>query len=792
MYLISTLVFVKYFHQLAENKQKQDCGIGQKVQFRNLSKKGKINSMKKTLLTLFSIFGFGVLGVQSQNLEYYAGMYSSGLGTIPQGPVYTVGGVSLKTSGGRNPVGYPSGLNVTATLSNQQYNSIATTIDDDKGVMMGIGFNTSLKEFTSVNSYVSLNNVGSPINTMYSATSDSISKGINRNTNFGFNIFTTVEALDDQPDGSGGPSGWVLASQNATNGTYYYGNITFTFSSPVTNPVIHLTGLGGYTSIPDGGLFLPFNTDYTLTTSGLSLTKLSGSNKMQLESGTNRIYSSYDVVDFYLNSVVNTDGQNTGTGSFRINGTNITSVTFAIQVRGLESAVEWTAASGEYASDAYNGDRHTVSFSIPNKVDIAGTVYADGNGITGGINDKTGTNAGGKIYAVLIGSDNKVAGVTAVASNGTYSFSGAPVDGYKVQLDTFAPAIGSAAPTVTIPFNWVITGENYGSGTGTDGTPDSKLTLTIPTDNIVFVNFGIQQKSTATTLGTTMTVSPQWNSFTTLDGLGGNPPALQGYDPEDQPANGSLANKTVRILTLPTNGELWYNGTQITAATTLTNFNPSLLQFKATGLHYTSTSFTYSYIDNANVEGSPATYGLDWAIPLPVKLVSFTGSKQTEGVQLVWVAEQETNFDRYVVERSTNGVDFESIGEVVGSGKRTYSMLDRNPAIGKNYYRLVMLDKDGNTEKSKIVTIVIDRAVISMNIWPNPAHDVLNISLSGIGSELVQVRMVNAAGQVVMNGSHALTALGKLELNTQEIKPGVYTLMVVVNGEVKTAKVMIQ
>lgn len=63
---------------------------------------------------------------------------------------------------------------------------------------------------------------------------------------------------------------------NANNGT-----ITFTFSRPVDNPILHIDRIGGVSS---GGL--SGSALLTLTTSGLTITKLSGPNHFEVTATT--------------------------------------------------------------------------------------------------------------------------------------------------------------------------------------------------------------------------------------------------------------------------------------------------------------------------------------------------------------------------------------------------------------------------------------------------------------------------------------------------------------------------
>lgn len=95
------------------------------------------------------------------------------------------------------------------------------------------------------------------------------------------------------------------------------------------------------------------------------------------------------------------------------------------------------------------------------------------------------------------------------------------------------------------------------------------------------------------------------------------------------------------------------------------------------------------------------------ANPLPVELTSFTASMTDfNTVLLKWHTESETNNDRFEIERSQNGKDFEYLGEIKGAGTSTkahdYSIIDENPMLGVSYYRLKQVDFDGTSSYSEI------------------------------------------------------------------------------------------
>ncbi len=156
---------------------------------------------------------------------------------------------------------------------------------------------------------------------------------------------------------------------------------------------------------------------------------------------------------------------------------------------------------------------------------LSGKVFNDVNGVTGGIADQTGTNVGGKLFATLVDANGYVLSSVAVANDGTYTFAKAFTGTYTVQLNTVQDIESNRAPAPTLPAGWVNTGENLGTGTGTDGAADGSLTVLVGTTAIINANFGIEQlpvpvSSTLATQnnpGGTISVTVPGNTFAATD-----------------------------------------------------------------------------------------------------------------------------------------------------------------------------------------------------------------------------------------------------------------------------------
>ncbi len=108
--------------------------------------------------------------------------------------------------------------------------------------------------------------------------------------------------------------------------------------------------------------------------------------------------------------------------------------------------------------------------------------------------------------------------------------------------------------------------------------------------------------------------------------------------------------------------------------------------------------------------------------PLAVDWLSFTAAVQQQQVQLRWEV-VEMNTDRYELERSENGVDFQviaTIGSRKNNGLENYNYADKQPLRGISYYRVTEIGKDGARKNSAIRAITFSALPEQFVLFPNP------------------------------------------------------------------------
>lgn len=91
-------------------------------------------------------------------------------------------------------------------------------------------------------------------------------------------------------------------------------------------------------------------------------------------------------------------------------------------------------------------------------------------------------------------------------------------------------------------------------------------------------------------------------------------------------------------------------------------------------------------------------------VSLPVELVQFNIKKEGKQQRLNWVTARENNVEAFVIECSKTGSQFFPVGIIEAIGAGGYTYLDEKPMNGISYYRLKIMDYNGDISYSKVET----------------------------------------------------------------------------------------
>jgi hypothetical protein len=268
-------------------------------------------------------------------LLYYAGFsqpaieFANGSGPVGNGSSTATQVITFQdntlnpVTGTYVPLGTP--VTATYTISNQQYTLLPSQNPNGAAVSFGAGNSTTSQMITTAPLFPAMDYVSAAPAVDFSSTQDNIAAGMSMTDNYAVEFFTSCMGLYN--------------ANSPTNGIYFMANLTITFSAPITDPVLHIVGIGGTFDA------LGFSTQLTLTTPGLTMTELSGSKELSVTGGGTQIVNT-------AASPTATTGAGAASGSVLVNGSSVTILTFEIFLRGDGKTPTWANAA-QHVGDAW-------------------------------------------------------------------------------------------------------------------------------------------------------------------------------------------------------------------------------------------------------------------------------------------------------------------------------------------------------------------------------------------------------------------------------------------------------
>lgn len=196
---------------------------------------------------------------------------------------------------------------------------------------------------------------------------------------------------------------------------------------------------------------------------------------------------------------------------------------------------------------------------------------------------------------------------------------------------------------------------------------------------------------------------------------------------------GLVTASDLRLLIDTDNDGVFSDETPISGATSL---GANVYQFAGVSAITNARRFTLGTINTGQT-------------PLPIEWLSFEAQSQGSAVQLRWVTASEKNCSYFEVQRSCDALLWEYLGSRKGAGtsytEKQYEFQDLVPVEGLYYYRIKQVDVDGDYTYSKVITVETKaNSNTELEIFPNPASDVLHVKSSG---NVIRLELFETSGK---------------------------------------------
>jgi hypothetical protein len=156
---------------------------------------------------------------------------------------------------------------------------------------------------------------------------------------------------------------------------------------------------------------------------------------------------------------------------------------------------------------------------------------------------------------------------------------------------------------------------------------------------------------------------------------------------------------------------------------------------------------------NNTVPGSATLY----ASALPVALTKFVAQANECSIDISWASQTETRFKQYELESSTDGKAFRPLSIEAAKGDKSSYAVRENATEGIHYYRLKMVDWDGQYQYSGVVSASSNCIFkqLPVKIYPNPVMNEVTVELSD--NQPQRINVYNSTGVLLKTINDATT-----------------------------------
>ena len=162
-------------------------------------------------------------------------------------------------------------------------------------------------------------------------------------------------------------------------------------------------------------------------------------------------------------------------------------------------------------------------------------------------------------------------------------------------------------------------------------------------------------------------------------------------------------------------------------------------------------------LQKANLSGRNEFIPAIKIIGLPISLLNFSAAPNGTVVDIKWATATEINNSFFTVERTTDGINYETVSTVKGSGNTDYEInyaaTDANPVSGISYYRLRQTDFDGKSKFFEAVAVTYTESAFNSldvkNVYPNPFGNNFSITLECNTAKTLNIEILSITGLTI-------------------------------------------
>ncbi|MCJ0742169.1 T9SS type A sorting domain-containing protein [Pedobacter montanisoli] len=371
-------------------------------------------------------------------------------------------------------------------------------------------------------------------------------------------------------------------------------------------------------------------------------------------------------------------------------------------------------------------------------------------------------------------SDNTIAGSSALNK-----FTLAKSFGKKLMLGNQLSLTGSVDLSIGI-----LDLNGYNLNLGTTGQLLNENAASYVTGNsgyiIATANLNAPQSVNPGNIGVVLTSSSNWGNTTIRRGnyalSDGTHQTIKRFF-EIEPTLNTNLNATIRFNYL----DMELNGLQESQLKLLYSDNNGTTWNNLTSA---TINTAQSYIEVSNVNTMGQFSAANDFTTLPISAINLSGISNNSKIVVKWSTLNEINVDYFIIEKSIDRSSFKEIARMASksnvSANNDYSIEDKSPVLGANYYRIRGIDKNGDETTSGILAVPFSLTKDqTVSIYPNPTAKLIKASYYAYNNQPVTLSVISNSGKTEFSKVFPIiSGLNELPLDVSLLPAGVYYLKI--------------
>jgi endonuclease I len=177
---------------------------------------------------------------------------------------------------------------------------------------------------------------------------------------------------------------------------------------------------------------------------------------------------------------------------------------------------------------------------------------------------------------------------------------------------------------------------------------------------------------------------------------------------------------------------------------------------------------------------------------LPVDILFFSGKLNGDKIELQWQVGAEFNVEKYVIERSVDGTNFNPINNIAATQKGNYFSNDFifNFKGKKLWYRIKKQDKNGSFTYSEVFSLQVPTNV-KFTVYPNPSKNYIQLQFTSSSTvQKINISIIDAMGKLVQTQSLDNNS-NLIYVDISKLQTGTYIVKATQNGENFIQKIIV-